>query len=91
MGVLPVQVLLNFAKDVSQGWGRRHFHRNRKRQAVGLSFAVVGVLAQDDDADSGKGGGFQSAKNLVLCRIDGPRGSQLRHLSKQLKVITLLE
>ena len=64
-------VVGKFFIDVLQGGRDVDARTDGKGQSVRLSFAVVGVLAEDDGFDLAKFGGFEGVEDVGGRRIDG--------------------
>ena len=64
-------VVGKFFIDVLQGGRDVDARTDGEGQAVRLSFAVVGVLAEDDGFDLAKFGGFEGVEDVGGRRIDG--------------------
>ena len=64
-------VVGKFFVDVLQGGRDVDAQTDGKGQSVRLSFAVVGVLAEDDGFDLAKFGGFEGVEDVGGRRIDG--------------------
>ena len=64
-------VVGKFFVDVLQGGRDVDARTDGKGQSVRLSFAVVGVLAEDDGFDLAKFGGFEGVEDVGGRRIDG--------------------
>jgi len=67
-------VLVQFFINVDEGWGRRDALLDGEAEAVGLTGAVVGVLAEEDDLDLVEGGGVERVEDKAAGRIDRPSG-----------------
>ncbi len=70
VGYGHTDVLMQFFKDVAEGWRRRDGFLDGKAKAVGLAGAMVGVLSQQDDFDLIERGGVEGVEDEAAGRID---------------------
>lgn len=64
------EVSLNFLKYIHQRWWVSHSFHDREREAMGLSWSMIGVLSEYNNFYRIKGCSIQSGKYILWMRVD---------------------